>query len=195
VASHFHSLGWNVRGITRSTNTKSALSLASKGISLVTADLDNPTTLYDVFRDAHVIFAMTDFWAPYFSSFPSLSKVSERATGEYAMAIEIQRGKNIVHAVAETMREEGSVLERFVYSTLPSFKELSGGKYTYTYHFDAKAVVSAYLKEKTDLWERSSLLNMGFYTTNMLKYGGLMGAEKVRCWRLHANSLLRVIWG
>jgi hypothetical protein len=32
------------------------------------------------------------------------------------------------------------------------------------------------LKEKTELWEKSSLFNAGFYTTNMLKYGANRGA-------------------
>jgi hypothetical protein len=37
-----------------------------------------------------------------------------------------------------------------------------------------------YLKdEKPELWKRSSLLNMGFYTTNMIKYGGFTGSGEV----------------
>jgi hypothetical protein len=125
-----------------------------------------------------VIFAVTDFWAPYFSTFAEKSKISDRATGEYAYAIEVQRGKNIVDAVSQVFDEEGSVLERFIFSTLPGFKEQSKGKYTYVYHFDSKAVVTGYLKKK-DLWEKSSLLNMGFYADNLIRYGGFMGAAKV----------------
>ena len=81
-------------------------------------------------------------------------------------------------AAAKVLADEG-VLERFVFSTLPGFKELSGGKYTYIYHYDGKADVSKYLKEKKDLWAKSSLLNMGFYTTNLVKSGNLMGFAKV----------------
>jgi len=88
-------------------------------------------------------------------------------------------GKNIIDAADEVAKEEGSVLERFVFSTLPGFKEQSKGKYTYAYHFDSKAVITEYLKEK-ELWEKSSLLNMGFYTDNMIKYGSITGAAKVR---------------
>ena len=77
------------------------------------------------------------------------------------------------------LKDEG-VLERFIWSTLPGFKELSGGKYTYAYHFDSKAEVTRYLKEqKPELWKRSSLLNMGFYTTNMVKYGSFTGSAQV----------------
>jgi len=71
------------------------------------------------------------------------------------------------------------VLERFVFSTLPNFKKQSGGKYTYVYHFDAKAEVSEYLKQRKALWERSSLLNMGFYMTNMVKMCSFLGVNKV----------------
>jgi len=179
VARKFLSLGWHVRGITRSISSSSAQSLSQSGIQLIEADIDNPSSLIPTFSGAHVIFAVTDFWAPYFSSFPTLSKVSDRATGEHAYAIEVQRGKNIVDAAATVLSNEG-VSERFVWSTLPSFKKQSGGKYTYAYHFDSKAEITAYLKEKDGgkLWERSSLLNMGFYTDNMIRYGGFMGAAK-----------------
>jgi hypothetical protein len=137
----------------------------------VEADLDKPETLLPAFLGAEVIFGVTDFWAPYFSSFAELSKISDRATGEHAYAIEIQRGKNLVDAVAAVVQEKDSVLERFVFSTLPDFKKVSKGKYDFNYHFDSKAAVSEYLKEKKELWEKSSLLNVGFYTTNMIKYG------------------------
>lgn len=78
-----------------------------------------------------MIFAVTDFWAPFLAYFEELSKISDRATGEHAFNIEVKRGKSIVDAAAKVLAEEGA-LERFVWSTLPGFKELSGGKYTYT---------------------------------------------------------------
>lgn len=179
VAEKFLSLGWDVRGITRSTTSPSALALKARGLTLVEADLDNSTSLIKAFSGAHVIFAVTDFWAPFFASFEKLSKISDRATGDHAFEIEVTRGKRIVDAVAKVLADEG-VLERFVFSTLPGFKELSGGKYTYNYHFDGKAEISKYLKTKKALWEKSSLLNMGFYMTNLVKMGKVVGFSKVR---------------
>ena len=126
-----------------------------------------------------MIFSMTDFWETYFSKFPSLSKISDRATGEYAKGIEIQRGKNLVDAAEQVLKEDG-ILELFIYSTLPPFKDISGGKYTYIYHYDGKAVVSEYLKSKKDLWARSSLFNAGFYTSNIKNYDVSMWKEQVR---------------
>lgn len=93
---------------------------------MVEADVDNPSSLLTAFRGAHIIFAVRDFWSSFFASFEERKRISDRATGEHACAIEVRRGKMIVDAVAQVMREEGSVLERFVFSTLPGFKELSG---------------------------------------------------------------------
>lgn len=127
---------------------------------------------------------MTDFWQPFFENYSTLKEKGDRATGEFAYGVEVKRGKGIVDAVAEVLDNEGGrngVLERFIWSTLPSFKDISGGKYTFNYHSDSKAVVTGYLKEKYGgrVWERSSLLNMGFYMDNLVRYGGLMGAAKV----------------
>ena len=143
------------------------------------ADIDSPSSLLSAFRGAHVIFGLTDFWGPYFSVFNEKKKEGDRATGEYAYEIEVRRGKNIVDAVEKVLEEEGSVLERFVLSSLPGFKAQSGGKYTFVYHFDSKAVVTEYLRGKGRLWERSSVLNMGFYADNLVRYGGILGAAKV----------------
>jgi hypothetical protein len=141
------------------------------------ADVDDPQTLISAFRGAHVIFAVTDFRAPYIAAFEEKSKIPDRETCEYAHAIEVRGGKNIVDVAEAVLKEEGSKLERVVSSTLPGFKEQSKGKHTYAYHFDSNAVIS-YLKEKNELWEKSSLLNMGFYADN-IRYGGFMGAAKV----------------
>lgn len=177
VARYFHSLGWHVLALTRSTTSASSLALSALGISVLEADIDNPSTLLAAFSRAEVIFAVTDFWGPFFSSFAELSKISDRATGEYAFSIEVKRGRNIVDAVEKVL--DGGKLEKFVWSTLPSLKEVSRGKYTFAYHFDSKAEVAGYLKGKERLWERSSLLNMGFYVSNLVNYGAIMGSGKV----------------
>jgi hypothetical protein len=125
-----------------------------------------------------VIFAVTNFWEPFFAKCAELSKESDTATGEYAMAIEVARGKAIIDAAVQVLKE--GVLERFIFSTLSSFKELSKGKYVHAYHFDGKAEITSYLKAQTDLWEKSSLLNMGFYTTNMVKFEAIRGFNDIK---------------
>ncbi|PQE08779.1 hypothetical protein CJF31_00012094 [Rutstroemia sp. NJR-2017a BVV2] len=177
VAEKFLSLGWHVRGITRNKTSEPARTLAARGIEVVSADIDDPATLIPAFSGAEVIFAVTDFWAPFFASFGELSQISDRATGKHALSIELKRGKAIVDAATEVLAKEGK-LKRFIWSTLPSVKELSKGKYTYTYHYESKAQVSKYLQERKDLWERSSLLYMGFYTTNIKIYKDILGFVK-----------------
>ncbi|KAF7954075.1 hypothetical protein EAE96_005208 [Botrytis aclada] len=178
VATKFLSLGWNVRGITRNTSSTSAQALSNQGIEIVSADQDDPASLITAFSGAEVIFAVTNFWEPFFKKYEELSKQGDRATGEYAAAIEIRRGKAMVDAAAKVL-QEGGKLERFIWSALPSFRELSKGKYTYAYHFDSKAEVTTYLQqEQKYLWEKSSLLNMGIYTTNLKDYGDTFGPKK-----------------
>lgn len=178
VAAKFLSLGWKVRGITRNTSSPSAQALSNQGIEVVSADQDDPASLIPAFSGAEAIFAVTNFWEPLLKNYVELSKQGDRAAGEYAAAIEIRRGKAIVDAAANVLQDEGK-LERFIWSTLPPFKELSKGKYSYAYHFDAKAEVTKYLQqEKKDLWEKSSLLNMGIYTTNVKESGDAFGLKR-----------------
>jgi hypothetical protein len=106
------------------------------------ADVNDPQTLISAFRGAHVIFTVTDFRAPYIAAFEEKSKIPDCETGEYAYAIEVRGGRNIVDA-AEAVLEEGSKLERFASSMLLEFKEQSKGKHTYAYHFDSKAVITS----------------------------------------------------
>ncbi|KAI9746051.1 MAG: hypothetical protein M1818_000732 [Claussenomyces sp. TS43310] len=168
VASKFlQDPNWTVRGVTRSTSSDAAKALVARGIEVVAADLDSPSSFDNVFKGAHAIFAMTDFWAPFYDAYPRLKSVSDRATGEHASAIEIRRAKTAVDAAAKALKDEG-LLEMFIYSSLPSIKQLSRGKYTYAYHFDAKAEVNEYIASAhPELNQRTSILNMGFYYTNL----------------------------
>jgi len=76
------------------------------------------------------------------------------------------------------LKEEGK-LEIFVWSSLPPVMELSGGKYSYVYHYDGKAKIREYIRsEQPELNERTSVLYMGFYSNNAIKYGGLKGVVK-----------------
>ncbi|KAF7890074.1 uncharacterized protein EAF02_002489 [Botrytis sinoallii] len=147
VAAKFLSLGWKARGITRNTSSPSTQALSNQSIEAVSADQDDPTSLVAAFSGAEAIFAVTNFWEPFYRKYEELSKQGDQVAGEYAAAIEILRGKAIVDAAAKILQEEGK-LERFIWSTLPSFKKLSNGKYSYVYHFDAKAEVATYLQLK-----------------------------------------------
>ncbi|TAQ83237.1 hypothetical protein B7494_g8437 [Chlorociboria aeruginascens] len=174
VASRFLEIpGWKIRGVTRNASSSSAQDLERTGIEIVQADLDNPSSWDGIFTGATAIFAMTDFWEPFFAAYPQLQKISDRATGEHAMEIEIRRAKTVIDAAAKALMA-GNSLQRFIYSSLPSLKELSGGKYTYAYHFDGKKEVNRYIEKKQpELWKKTSILNMGFYMTNLKRFPSL----------------------
>jgi hypothetical protein len=166
--------------MTRNAASSSSQELRAQGIEIVQADLDDPSSLRGIFADADAIFAVTDFWQPYFDAYPGLQKLSDRATGEHAYAIEVARGRAIVDAVAEQLAKNGERLKIFIWSTLPPVKELSSGKYTYVYHFDAKAAVAKYIAtEHPDLEKKTSYLNMSFYATNMVKMSRVFSLVKV----------------
>jgi hypothetical protein len=96
VVSHFLSYApskYRIRGLTRDTSSTKAKALASKGVELVAADLDDVPSLVKAFKDADVIFGVTDFWAPYFDP-RNANKGKENGTTRNAWAYqyELQQG-------------------------------------------------------------------------------------------------------
>ncbi|KFY89829.1 hypothetical protein V500_05449 [Pseudogymnoascus sp. VKM F-4518 (FW-2643)] len=169
---------WKVRGVTRNNSSPAAKKLTARGVEVVEGDIDNSSSLDSAFAGANAIFAVTDFWSPFFQAYPKLRDTSDRATGEHAFAVEVKRGKAIADAAAKVLATEKG-LERFVWSSLPPVKQLSGGKFTYVYHFDAKAEIARYIeKEQPALWKQTSLLNMGFYITNMVAMAEIFAPKK-----------------
>lgn len=94
----------------------------------------------------------------------SLAKLRPGQTaGEFAFEKEVQQGKNIADVVA-TITDS---LELFVWSSLSDSKKCSGGKYTSIYHFNSKAAVVDYIKDRyPKLTAKMSLLQLGWFVTN-----------------------------
>ncbi|SPO06616.1 related to nitrogen metabolic regulation protein nmr [Cephalotrichum gorgonifer] len=167
VLSHFLSLSsapYALRGLTRDPSSPQSVSLASRGVEMVKADFDVPSSLDDAFKGASAIFSVTDFWHSFAN--PALREKAA-ATGErigpVARAHEAQQCRNIIDAAARL----GSSLERFVFSALPDAGGLSGGKYPHVYHFDGKAYGEEYGRSMyPELWERTNVLIAGFYLEN-----------------------------
>ncbi|MCJ1450087.1 hypothetical protein MMC28_000416 [Mycoblastus sanguinarius] len=153
---------WKIRGLTRDPSKPSAQSLTAKGIEMVAGDLDHPATLEKAFQGAHAIFAVTDFWQPYFVPANRLKVKPGQTMNEFCYDLEVQQGKNIAQAAAKV---EG--LERLVYSSLSDAKKWSKGKYTWVYHFDGKAKAVEYIKEELpELAKKMSVLLVGLYMTH-----------------------------
>ncbi|KAJ7162696.1 NAD(P)-binding protein [Mycena crocata] len=113
---------YRVRAFTRDATKPTAQKLAEHGVEVVVVELvvENRDAVYKAFNGADVAFLVTNFW-DHFSA--------ERETAE---------GKLLIDAA-----KAGGV-SRIVWSGLPSISTLSGGKATHVYHYDSKAVVTAY---------------------------------------------------
>ena len=154
--------GWRVRGLTRDTRGKRSQELAAKGVEMVTANLDDPTSLESAFDGATAIFAVTDFWGP-FTDPANHSKVKPGQTiNKWSYEHELQQAKNIFHAAAKIKS-----LQRFVWSGLSNVEKWSKGKYTWVYHFQSKADATEHLKEGyPELWKETSVIQVGWYASN-----------------------------
>jgi len=167
--------GWRVRGVTRDPTKASCKPLRDAGVELVAANLDDPASLEKAFEGANAIFSVTDFW-----QFMSLGTTFERAQKEgrvpnkVAYDLEVQQGKNIIHAAAKVPK-----LERLVVSTLSDSPKWSCGKITWNYHFDGKAHYCDYLKESfPDLAKKTSYVQIGYYLSNWKAFPFLAPAKQ-----------------
>lgn len=110
------------------------------------ADLDDPQSLLSAFEDAHIIFAMTDFWQ-------TMSATDEEA-----------QGRSIMDIAADL-----SQLERLIWADLPDARKISGGKYTHVHHWQSKAAVSDYIRaEHPALWKKTTTVLFPNYFENCL---------------------------
>lgn len=155
---------YRVRGITRSSSSATALNWASKGVEVIQADHDDPSTLPAAFAGAHTIFSVTDFWSPFYNPSTSSLLSPGQSLGEYCYEKELQQGKNIFDAAAKI-----ESLERIVVSSLVDVDLLSAGRWKGVYHWDGKARSLAYAREKYPLLAgKMSVLLMGNYMGNWL---------------------------
>jgi NAD(P)-dependent dehydrogenase (short-subunit alcohol dehydrogenase family) len=163
VARTFLNLpNWHVRCIARNPSSEKALALVQLGAEVIQADLSAPETLPSAFANANAIFLNTDFIETYKSLVASGE--SPENCSQTAFDKEVFNGKNAVVAAAGVPS-----LERFVYSSLPSMRDASNGKYTRSFHAESKASIVKYIEaEQPELAKKLSILYAGAYTTNNL---------------------------
>lgn len=160
------------------------------------ADLDDPISLVAAFTDVEAIFSVTDFWQFARSQSTHATAAAEgRIWNVVAFDQEFQQGKNVIDAAATVLAKQekagGVKLERMVISSLADVAKASGGKYTWSYHFDGKARYVQYLKEKADsaasdgtdlaykkLCDRTSYLHVGYYLDNW-KMNAMLAPNKL----------------
>ncbi|BDD59550.1 hypothetical protein MAP00_004748 [Monascus purpureus] len=140
ASSRFH-----LKGVTRDPTKESSKALASKGVEVVKADLNDRRSLHNVIKGAYGVFAVTNFWET------------------FSVETEIAQGKNI----ADVSKEEG--VQHLVWSSLLNITKLSKGILPGVYHFDGKAEVEEYIRS---LGIPATFFLAGFFMSN-LPGGGL----------------------
>ncbi|KAK0109493.1 hypothetical protein ONS95_002183 [Cadophora gregata] len=131
---------WSIRGITRDASKESSKKLASRGVEVVTADLNSKESLLAAFKDAYAVFAVTNYWETLDHN------------------LEIQQGKNLADAALE------SGVQHYIWSSLLNVNELTHGKLPHVHHFDSKAHIESYIRT-TPL--PTTFLLPGFYMSNL----------------------------
>lgn len=155
-----------MRGISRNSSSAACQQLISLGAEILSGSVSSKEFLIRAFDGAHTIFATTDFWSTYRDP-ASVSLVAQGQTlNEYSYETEVQQGKNIAQAASSIAN-----LELFIWSDLVSTREISGGKWTWVFHFDSKAEVERYIKhELPDLSAKTSYFIPGIYVANLEKF-------------------------
>lgn len=159
---------WRIRGITRDSSSAKALSLASRGVEVVQAELDDPASLTAALQGSNAIFAVSDFWSIYFNAADAKDEFKPKPDQQlnmWAKGRETSQLKNVIDAAAQV-----STLERFIISSMPNVTKLSGGKYTNVFHFDSKADGAEYGRNTyPELWAKTSEYKPGFFLSNFFK--------------------------
>lgn len=121
----------------------------------------------DNWQGATAIFAVTNFWEPLFTG----SSPHECGAKEAAQA------KNLARAAAKT-----SSLEHYLWSTLPSAKDTTDGKFPVP-HLDYKADVDKWIRsDLPELHKKTTYLIMGFYPNNFANFPNLKPFELPGSW-------------
>ena len=131
---------FNVRAITRKTDSPAANALRDLGAEIVQGDLDDPASLTAALDGVYGVFGVTNFWEHFDK--------------------EEQQGRNLVEAVA------AANVRHFVYSTLPPVAKATGGALR-SPHFDLKAAHEDYARS---LGIPSTFVHVPFYYENFLYF-------------------------
>lgn len=144
---------WKVRGLTRDAKSAKAKELEALGIEMVTADLNDATTLPKAFEGATAIFCVTFFW-----DIAVTQGIDAASKGELRQFI------NVANAAANLPD-----LKHLVLSVMPNCERISGGKLSCP-HWDAKAEGEEYVKrELPQLAAKTTYMWMGWYVDNFAK--------------------------
>jgi len=166
---------FSVRAVSRDVKSEASEKLKARGVEVVQADLLDVETVKKAIAGSEGVFGVTNFWDP--SIHPNNGTA------------EIKMGKNLVDAAKEVG------IKFFVFSSLPSAKKFSNGKYTHVEHYESKHEVEEYLRA-------SGVPNATLYTSwfaeNFWNFGVLTktpeGNYLITVPRFQEDSLQEITW-
>ncbi|KAF4983963.1 hypothetical protein FZEAL_755 [Fusarium zealandicum] len=131
---------FKIRGITRDASKPAAKELASKGVEVISADMNSAEQAAPAVKDAHTVFVVTNYWD------------SNKGNGELA------QGK----AVTDACKAAG--VQHLIFSSLLDTNKISQGRLTHIKHFEEKAQVEQYIR---DSGIPATFVLPGFFMSNL----------------------------
>jgi hypothetical protein len=122
-----HPRDYLVRAVTRDPTSQAARTLAAQGAEIVKADLTDPSSLPPAFEGCWGVFGVTNFYD---------SKIKDDPSSEE------HQGKHLVDAAAGA-----GTVECLLWSTLPSSKQISGGRFV-SQIYEGKHHVDDYIRQQ-----------------------------------------------
>lgn len=157
--------GWQVRGITRNPSSSAAKALAARGVEVVQADLNDVASLITAFRNASIIFLVTDFW-PAVSVPENHAKAAEQGITIRDLAFDLEVAQGVNAATAASHPTVLPALERFIFSSLADMRKWSNGAAQYKNMFESKSKIEDHVLSLPGLSEKLSTVQVGSYYTN-----------------------------
>ncbi|ROW15994.1 hypothetical protein VPNG_02567 [Cytospora leucostoma] len=143
---------FHLRGLTRNPSSEQAQALAARGVEIVQANIDDPSSIKSALAGSHIIYAITDFFETF-----------ARSDATEARAVETRHGVTLAEAAAAI-----PTLEHYIWSTLPDFEVLTGGKYPVP-HAQSKVDVDLHIRrDLPDLAAKTTFLWITYYSSNFL---------------------------
>ena len=150
--------GFTARALTRTPNSDKAKALATLGVEVVAADLDNPESVKEAFDGAYGAFCVTNFWE-HFSA--------EKEVAQARNMAQAAKQADVRHAVWSTLDDTRKKVP-LSDNRMPTLM----GKYKVP-HFDGKGEADPLF---TQAGVPTTFLLTSFYWDNMIHFG--MGPKK-----------------
>ena len=160
---------WHIRAVTRNPSSAKAQSLARSGCEVVKADTGDVESLKAAFKGATAIFAVTDYWAPFWDEEVKSKAKPGQSIRLYCHDEEIRHGINMAKAAASP--EVLKTLAHYIWSCTSSPRKWSKGKYNEIHHFESKAEITDWInKSEPELASKMSTIHVSFYASNVYAF-------------------------